>query len=73
LVITALSQHAAERCPNLPVITFEIKIELSAGVIIDRTGWLIPVLVFCPIPMGRGMGRRATLFMIFHGLRLVRI
>ena len=42
------------RCP--PIISFEVKIHLSASIIINTAGRIIPVGVFRPISMGGAWG-----------------
>ena len=55
---------AGQGCPYFPAVAFYVEIQFPPAVIVNRTTGIIPVMAFGSIPVGRGMGRRAALFIL---------
>ena len=53
-----------QRCGKSPIGPFKIKIQFSVRVIVNATGRIISIRVFCPISMGRRMRRRSSFYYV---------
>lgn len=73
IITQADPEVARQRCTHLPMITFYVKVYFSSGIVIYRASRIIPVLIFCTIPVSRGMRGRAAFFMLMASFRISRI